>query len=175
MIGKDTKDAYMHFKDFFDFFEKVKREGLPAGIYGPRILPMLVWSPQDLSSLWKCLNTGSGAKKNCHSYFCHLCPCSSRDILFFTVGANRCERCIRNDAEKCYHWEVGDEDAVEKFQQDLQREMAEYLSACRNSLQDIKKKSKIKYNLSAIDAATDVYNIDFQPGDADSDEGMEEL
>jgi hypothetical protein len=39
----------------------------------------------------------------------------------------------------------------------------------------LKKKSKIKYNPSAMDSSTDVYNIEFQLGDADSDEGMEEL
>jgi hypothetical protein len=51
MIGKDTKEAYRYFKDFFDFFEKVKREGVPANIYGPRILAMLVWSPQAVGML----------------------------------------------------------------------------------------------------------------------------
>jgi len=63
MIGKDSKEAYTYFKDFFEFFETAQREGLPAGQYEPRLMPMLVWSPQDLSSIWKRLGTGGGAKK----------------------------------------------------------------------------------------------------------------
>jgi hypothetical protein len=63
MIGKDSKEAYTYFKDFFEFFETAQREGLPASQYGPRLMPMLVWSPQDLSSICKCLGTGGGAKK----------------------------------------------------------------------------------------------------------------
>jgi hypothetical protein len=42
MIGKDTKEAYGYFQDFLEFFDKVKREGLPASPVGPAIHPMLV-------------------------------------------------------------------------------------------------------------------------------------
>lgn len=175
MIGKDTKEAYTYFRDFFLFFENVKREGLPVSQYGPRILPMEVWSPQDLSSLWKCLNTGSGAKKNCHSYFCHLCPCSSRDILFFTVDQNRCDWCKRKGKEKCYHWEVGDEDTVARFQRDLENQMEEYLASCKATLQEVKSKTKIKYCPSAVDHKVDIYNIDYAPEDTESDEAIENL
>jgi hypothetical protein len=64
LLGKDSKTAYKELLFFFfNFFEKLRTEGLPASEFGPRILPMVIWSPQDLSSIWKCLNTESGAKK----------------------------------------------------------------------------------------------------------------
>jgi hypothetical protein len=175
MIGKDTKDAYQYFKDFFEFFEKVKREGLPASELGPQILPMQVWSPQDLSSLWKTLNTGTGAKKNCNSYFCHVCPCSSRDILFFKVDENRCTRCKRNNSEKCFHWAVGDESTIEYFQTLLENEHGEFLRSCGATLNEIKKQSKIKYNPTAIDKEVDVYNIEFAPSGEESNAEIEKL
>jgi hypothetical protein len=67
----------------------VKKFGLPQCTHGPRILPMDTWSPQDLSTIWKCLNTGSGARKNGDIHFCHLCPCSGNTIVCFVVNDNR--------------------------------------------------------------------------------------
>jgi hypothetical protein len=89
LLGKDTKDAYSEFSDFFKFFEMIQREGLPETEHGPRIMPLVVWSPQDLSSLWKCLNTGSGARKNGDTHFCHLCSCTGKKIVQFMVEDNR--------------------------------------------------------------------------------------
>jgi hypothetical protein len=61
LLAKDSKNAYQEFKDVFQFFERVMSEGLPASEYGPRIMLLIIWSPQDLSSIWKSLNTGGGA------------------------------------------------------------------------------------------------------------------
>jgi hypothetical protein len=71
LIGKDSKKAYKEFTDFFNFFENVKRFGLPASELGQAIMPIDVQSPQDLSSIWKCLNTVSGAHKNGCKHFYH--------------------------------------------------------------------------------------------------------
>jgi len=83
LLGKDCKSAYKEFSDFFNFFERLKKYGLAATEHGARLLPMDVWSPQDLSSIWKSLNTGSGARRNGNNHFCHLCPCIflSPDVL----------------------------------------------------------------------------------------------
>jgi len=89
LIGKDCKKAYKEFADFFKFFEQVKKYGLNASELGPRIMPMEIWSPQDLSSIWKCLNTGGGARKNGKTHFCHLCACCGDNIVRFLVGDNR--------------------------------------------------------------------------------------
>jgi hypothetical protein len=89
LLGKDNKDAYKEFSTFFKYFEHVQREGLEASKVGPRILPLIVWCPQDLSSLWKRLNTGSGAQKNGETHFCHVCPCTGNKNVEFTVDENR--------------------------------------------------------------------------------------
>jgi hypothetical protein len=89
LLGKDCKHAYKEFGDFFQFFERLKREGLPESQYGPRLFAMDVWSPQDLSSIWKSLNTGSGARKQGNTYFCHVCPCTGNTIARYLVEENR--------------------------------------------------------------------------------------
>ena len=89
LIGKDSKKAYEEFRDFFLFFENVKKFGLPESQFGPRIFPIIVKSPQDMSSLWKCLNTGCGARKNGDKHFCHVCACSGNTIVRFLVDENR--------------------------------------------------------------------------------------
>ncbi len=163
LIGMDTNDAYDEFSDFFKFFEKLRNEGLPASVYGPRLHPMIVWSSQDMSSLWKCLKTGTGARKNCYSYFCNLCPCNSKDILFFTVGNNRCHRCKWKESSKCYHWNVGDEDSIVKFQEELEIQMQEYFDTCGATLDEVTQQSKKKYKPNAVDKEADMWNIDFIP------------
>ncbi len=40
LIGNDSKKAYKEFSDFFQFFERVKKFGLPASELGPAIMPM---------------------------------------------------------------------------------------------------------------------------------------
>ncbi len=87
-LGKDSKDVYNEFKDFFVFFEKIRKKGLPASEFWPKILPIVVWSPQDPSSMWKCLNTGSGARKNGHTHFCHLCACTGDTFFRFMAEEN---------------------------------------------------------------------------------------
>jgi hypothetical protein len=42
LLGKDTKDSYSEFSDFFRFFEQVQREGLPQSQHGPRIMPLII-------------------------------------------------------------------------------------------------------------------------------------
>ncbi len=65
------------------------RDGLPGSDLGPRIMSVTVFSPQDLSSIGKCLGTGSGAQKNGNTHFCHVCPCSGNTIKRFLVDNNR--------------------------------------------------------------------------------------
>jgi hypothetical protein len=89
LLGKDSKAAYREFSDVFKFFEKVMVEGLPENINGPRIMAITVWSPQDLSSIWKSLNTGGGARKSGDRHWCHLCPCTGNKIASFLVDENR--------------------------------------------------------------------------------------
>jgi hypothetical protein len=94
MLGKDSKKAYSAFKDVFEFFDNIMKEGLPANAYGRRIKPLIIWSPQDLSSIWKCLNTGSGARKHGDKHWCHLCPCTGNKIVYYHVEENRFVFCF---------------------------------------------------------------------------------
>jgi hypothetical protein len=89
LLGKDSKAAYREFADVFKVFEKLMLEGLPENEHGPRIMPLLIWSPQDMSSIWKSLNTGGGARKSGDRHWCHLCPCTGNKIAFFLVDENR--------------------------------------------------------------------------------------
>jgi hypothetical protein len=51
LLGKDSKEAYQEFSDFFSFFERLMKEGLLA-------------------------SDCSGAQKNGNTHFCHVCPCT---------------------------------------------------------------------------------------------------
>jgi hypothetical protein len=64
-------------------------EGLPKSELGPAILPVFLVSSQDLSSMWKCLNTGSGARKNGFTHFCHVCACTGNTINRYLVEENQ--------------------------------------------------------------------------------------
>jgi hypothetical protein len=89
LLGKDSKSAYAEFRDVFKFFDDIMANGLPVNENGPRIMPIIVWSPQDSSSLWKCLNTGNGARKHGTSHWFHLCPCTGNEISSYNINENR--------------------------------------------------------------------------------------
>jgi len=40
-------------------------------------------------------------------------------MLYIIVCVDRCDFCKENNNERCYHWEVGDEDSLEVFRQKL--------------------------------------------------------
>jgi hypothetical protein len=88
---KRTADSLI----FFLFFENIEKFGLPLSELGPHIFLITVKSSQDLSSMWKCLNTGCGARKN-------------RDSPFWNF-------CIENNHERCYHRSVGNEKPLEAW------------------------------------------------------------
>jgi hypothetical protein len=64
-------------------------EGLPCNENGPRIMPIIVWSPQVLSSIWKSLNNVFGAKKLGDKHWCHLCACTGNKIASKKAEENR--------------------------------------------------------------------------------------
>jgi hypothetical protein len=198
LLGKDCKSAYKEFSDFFLFFERLKKYGLPESDLGPAILPMDIWSPQDLSSIWKSLNTGSGAKKNGSNHFCHLCACTGSTIAKYRVDQNRysrnnvvfpfsiiptiihlnnyfsffirCDKCIASDRQHCYHWNVGDEQSIAAFQQELAEQLYTYLETCGVPFQEIKLKTKIIYDPCDVTRESNLYNIDFIPHGATEEE-----
>jgi len=74
--------------------------------------------------------------------------------------------------EKCYHWDVGDKESINKFQEMLDSEITKYLDNIGATLDEIMKATKIRYKPNAVDKHSDVYNIEFVPsgtGDDDID------
>ena len=161
MIGRDCRDSYEQFWDMFAFFDYVMKHGLPESQYGPAIKPIMFWSPQDLSSVWKSLGKGGGAK--CRRHFCHLCPCLSENILFAKEGANMCDRCNATQASRCYHWKVCDEDTIPIFQEDLNVEMNHYFEQYGNSITEVSRSSVLVYDPGAENKLEDHRNIEFTP------------
>jgi len=85
---KDSKKAYQEFKDVFEFFDNIMKEGIHGNENGPRTMPLTIWSPQDLSSVWKCLNTGCRARKHGDKHWRHLCPCTGNKIAYYQAEEN---------------------------------------------------------------------------------------
>ena len=66
---------------------KFIKEGLDHCTHCPKILPMKVKEPQDLSSTWKSLLVGGTAKVAARP--CHLCLVSSASLAHFKSGEER--------------------------------------------------------------------------------------
>jgi len=164
MIGKDCRDSYEQFRDMFSFFDQVMKHGLPRNDDEPELLPIVFWSPQDLSSVWKTLAKGGGAKRRRH--FCHLCPCLSENILYAKVEDNRCDRCKAQNNVKCYHWEVCDEDTIPVFQEVLRTELHSYFQQYSRTLTEVTTLTRLVYNPDAQDKYTHAFNIEFVPSSA---------
>jgi hypothetical protein len=143
MIGRDCQDLYEQFRDMY-FFDCIMKFGLPANQYGPAILPIIFWSPQDLSSVWKSLGKWCGAKQRKH--FCHLYPCLSANILFAKEDANRCNQCIQYNKPKCYHWKVCKMDTNPLFQEELHVEKDYYLIHYHTIIAEVSQKTNLVYD-----------------------------
>ena len=105
-LMKDTKEGYKCFNNFFEFYNNVGKNGLPACDKGRAIKKLKVVSPQDLKSHWSCLMKGGAAKNS--KYPCHCCNITSAELTNFKLGESRCVRCKSKGREKCYHWDVAD-------------------------------------------------------------------
>jgi hypothetical protein len=199
LIGKDSKKAYKEFKDIFKFFENVKKFGLPVSELGPAIMPMDVWSPQDLSSIWKCLNTGSDARENSNKHFCHLCACCGNDIVRYLVEENRygliihvsiniityllsliyfisffrCDYYKENNKERCYHWSVRDEHSIEMFWRGLTDHLENYLRTSGRHYKEVKRCTRIIYDPTDLTASNNQYNVEYIPA-RDTDAQLQE-
>jgi hypothetical protein len=170
LLGKDNKAAYEHFHDVFKFFDDVMANGLSRDGDEPAIQPITIWSPQDLSSIWKCLNTGCGARKHGDKHWCHLCPCTGNKIAFYLLDENRCDCCKAKQRERCYHWRVGDEDSIAIFQEELEDIMEDYLATCGKSYEEILMCSKVIYNPLEVNRFGNKYNIDFDVHHEEADD-----
>jgi hypothetical protein len=67
----------------------------------------------------------------------------------------------KKNRECCYHWTVGDEDSVIRFQRELSEMMEEYEWNCGKYLRDVLVQSEVVYNPAEINRFSNKYNIEF--------------
>jgi hypothetical protein len=77
----DNKHLYEDvFKEYYEWGEKLRLEGLAASSLGPRLMPFLVTHTTDMKATWYLSNKGGGCKTK--TFFCHLC-CCTKDTLTY--------------------------------------------------------------------------------------------
>jgi hypothetical protein len=111
VLAPESRDLVSKgFKPFFDFFNELKANGLPAHGDEPAFKPFDVICPADLSFQQKVTGLG-GACKNM-KFFCTCCESNSHDNwnLFhkITDPDEFCRYCIANESDSCCHRAVND-------------------------------------------------------------------
>jgi hypothetical protein len=156
ILTRDTKTLYQEqFKDFFDFFSRLNQEGIPE--LGSN--PIMVSSPQDMSSMWKALGRGGGCKVK--TYFCYCCAMTSKESA--TPRKISCQSCMDRGRKKCYHTDTGDAATLQRLNIDLQQ-----MTTTHQFLQ-FEDTSGVLLNLqshlepSQFEKEKDQSNIDFVP------------
>jgi hypothetical protein len=114
LLTGDTSTLYQeHFKDFFDFLSRLNLEGIPE--LGSN--PIMVSSPQDMSSMWKALEQGGGCEVK--TFFCYCCAVTSKDSA--TPRKTCCDSCLEKGRQKCFHSDSGDKANLLRLNADLQQ------------------------------------------------------
>ena len=144
-----------HFKDFFDFFSKLNLEGIPE--LGSN--PIMVSSPQDMSSMWKALGRGGGCKVK--TFFCYCCATTSKDSA--TPRKTCCDSCLEKGRQKCFHSDTGDEDTLVRLNADLQQMTTTHQFLQFEDTSGLLLKLQSHLNPSQFEKERDPSNIDFVP------------
>jgi hypothetical protein len=152
IIAKDTKTLYAnHFSDFFNFFQQVEERG-----FGTYTRGFLISSPQDLSSLWKATGKGGVCKQKI--FFCCCCACKSVDV--HKPAQIRCDRCVDNGRQKCYHHPVGDAATLSRIQERL---AGMYTANTFLNEENLETSLRDRLDFNQLDRQTDIGNICFEP------------
>lgn len=77
--------------------------------------------------------------------------------------------CKEKNKERCYHWSVGDEAALSSFQEQLEKQYANYLRNCGSSYDEVQRRTKIIYDPCDVTREANKYNVDFIPNGASDD------
>jgi hypothetical protein len=156
ILTRDTKTLYHeHFKDFFDFFARLNREGLPE----LGIQPIMVSSPQDMSSMWKALGRGGGCKVK--TFFCYCCAMTSKECA--TARKVRCPSCVETGRLRCYHSETGDTATLERLRVDLDQMTTTHQFLQFDDTSGLLVKLQSHLDPSQFEKEKDPSNIDFVP------------
>jgi len=158
--AKDSKELYYDvFKDFYEYSEKLRQYGMEAYGTEPALKPFLVTHPQDMKSSQTVSNKGGNCKMK--NFFCHLCSCTKHQLVSYTVGNNRCDRCQRRNRDKCYHHSVCDSISTEKLLAELEEQLFGYIEKCSKSYEEISKLSKLLTDPLQVNKEHDLHHIDF--------------
>jgi len=104
-------------------------------------------------------NKGGNCKMK--NFFCHLCSCTKHQLVSYTVGNNRCDRCQRRNRDKCYHHSVCDSISTEKLLAELEEQLFGYIEKCSKSYEEISKLSKLLTDPLQVNKEHDLHHIDF--------------
>lgn len=108
-----------HFRDFFDFFNRLRTHGLSRRGDEPSFKPFDIVCPADLSFQQKITGLG-GACKNAR-FFCTCCESNSLinlDLFYRTEDPGEfCQFCVSNDVTSCCHRPVNDAAEIERKKQ----------------------------------------------------------
>jgi hypothetical protein len=158
--AKDNKHLYEDvFKDYYEWGEKLRLEGLPASDFGPKLCPFTVTHTTDMKAAWYLSNRGGGCKNKTN--FCHLCTCTKDSLTSFFAGDFRCDRCKRRDRKRCYHHTVCDSVSVPRMLQDLESQLGSYYETHGKTYHQILSSTKLRFDHMQADRETDDHHIDY--------------
>jgi hypothetical protein len=158
--AKDNKHLYEEvFKDYYQWGERLRVEGLPASQFGPKLCPFIVTHTTDMKAAWFLSSRGGGCKNK--TMFCHLCACTKDSLASFFVGEFRCDRCKRRDRKKCYHHTLCDSVSVPKLLRDLECKLGAYHERHGKTYQQILSTTKLRVDHMQADRETDEHHIDY--------------
>ncbi len=75
----------------------------------------------------------------------------------------RCDMCKENGTYHCYHWHVGNENSIARFQETLEVLLEEYFHIHGSHYDEVKQRSKVVYDPNDLNRYTDKLNIHFDP------------
>jgi hypothetical protein len=158
--AKDNKHLYEDvFKEYYDWGEKIRHEGLAASEFGPKLMPFTITHTPDLKGAWFLSNRGGGCKNK--NFFCHICACTKSTLTAYLVENMRCDRCKKQNKLKCYHWKVCDDVNISKMREDLTVHLGDYYKKYGKRYHDILAASKLWVDHAQVDKENDLNHIDY--------------
>jgi hypothetical protein len=156
----DNKHLYEDvFREYYEWGEKLRLEGLPESNKGPKLMPFNVTHAADMKAAWYLSNKGGGCKTK--TFFCHLCCCTKNSLVAYKMGNSRCLRCKARHKAKCYHHEVCDTVRVKDMLQDLEQQLGLYFEKHKKTYQDIQSQSRLRTDHMQVDKEEDLNHLDY--------------
>jgi len=156
----DNKHLYQEvFKEYYDWGEKIRMEGLPASPLGPKLMPFKVTHTTDMKAAWYLSNKGGGCKNK--NFFCHLCTCTKDSLTSYSIDNDRCNRCKIRNRRKCYHHEVCDSVKVQSMLDNLESSLGEYYEKHGKTYKEIMEKTQLRTDHMQATKESDMRHIDY--------------